>query len=279
MKSILVTGARGYIGSNLIEALNAKKEYRIFAPMRENGCDFTLKNWTQNIPVKESDVVVHLAQSRFYREFPDKADDIFDVNIRATFDLLNWSRTHAVKRFVFSSSGSVYKQEKRKILETDECCPNTMYAASKLCAEHLIRQYSKFFEVVIVRPFSVYGPGQTGNIIPAVIERVKNDEQITLAQDKGMFLTPIFISDCVRVIDKIIFSPLNNRELTVNLSGNDIVSLRDIVMRIAENLHLKPNIQNIPQEPKWLCGDNTLMCGFCRPDISLASGLETILNG
>ncbi|MCK4846043.1 MAG: NAD(P)-dependent oxidoreductase [Deltaproteobacteria bacterium] len=280
MKNILITGSKGHIGSNLVQALKAEGDCHIFEATRENGCDLEEKGWVNNIPDGHYDVVIDLAQSRRYRDFPEGNEDVFAVNIRSTFELLEWSRIRGVKRFVFASTGIVYEnQHGRKLNETDPCLPRSLYAASKLCAEHLIRQYADFFQVVIMRIFGVYGPSQSGNIIPSMIQRVRNGEEIYLAGNKGFFTTPIFISDCIKAISKVALDQLDTRELIFNLTGNEVLSLAEIVNIISKALNTKANIVVTEEEPQWVCGDNTLMRTFYRPEIPFALGLEKTLNG
>ena len=279
MKNILITGSNGYIGSYLVPKLKKKRGYCIFEAIRENGCNLAQDNWVKNIPRRNFDVIIHLAQSKQYRHFPQGAVDIFNVNVRATFELLEWGRLHGVKRFIFSSTGNVYPLQKRKVVETNPCIPGSMYAVSKLCAEHLIRQYSSFFEACILRIFSVYGPGQQDNLISNIIDRVKKNKSIVLTGNKGIVLTPLFISDCVGAIEKFICAHLINREFICNLAGDELISLAEIVSHITSMLQCKSQIRITNQRSLWLCADNTLMRKFYKPKTRINPGLRRAIYG
>ena len=98
MKKILLTGATGLIGNNLVKHLNS--EYQVYAITHNDivpGADFSL-NIDLSMPLDDSklpkgiDTIIHLAQSIHYKEFPKYSEDIFSVNTDSTFRLLNYAR-------------------------------------------------------------------------------------------------------------------------------------------------------------------------------------------
>ena len=99
-QNILITGSQGFIGKNLIRELNKQDAVNIFEASRKNGLNLSEKNWTKNLPEHEIDVVIHLAQSSNYRNFPSKADDIFKINVASTFELLEWCRKRKIKKIL-----------------------------------------------------------------------------------------------------------------------------------------------------------------------------------
>lgn len=284
---ILITGARGFIGRHLVSGLSQCCDAQIFAldikgeNKKENLCeslsaDMAIPGWTEIIP-GSMDVVVHLAQSLRYRDFPEGADDMVRININATFELLEWCRKNYVKKFIFSSTGNVYRPSKNLLGEDHPCEPATMYAATKLSAEHLAAQYRSFFYVQILRLFGVYGPGQTGMTISNVIERIRTGEEITLAQGAGLYFTPLYITDCVMMILKL----LNlDDSCLFNLSGNERINLGQVV-KIAElALNRQANINLTDNSPAYLQGNNSKICQALqvRPMIPFDEGMmQTIL--
>ena len=101
-KQILVTGASGFIGSNLIDHLISQKDLKIYGLSRTGiqfesnnyehiSVDMSVPDWTHFLPSR-LDVVIHLSQSYRYREFPNGAIDMVRINIDATAELLDWAR-------------------------------------------------------------------------------------------------------------------------------------------------------------------------------------------
>lgn len=267
MTNILITGSSGFIGTQLIKdllstdsniniyALTRNKNYKNKKNLTYINCDLTQSNFIEVLP-HNIDIVLHLAQSNNYRSFPDKVFDIFDINIVSTQRLLEWSRINLVKKFIFASSGNVYSRKDDLLSENDVCLPNDYYGKSKLIAELLIDSYKQYFSICILRIFGVYGPGQSGMTIPNIINKVRNNEIITLAKGKGLFFTPLYISDCIRMIQIIINDSLTNKFQIYNLAGSEIISLDQLVFIIATNTSINPKTENTNEEPTKLIGSS-----------------------
>src|SRR5689334_14237315 len=114
---LLVTGAHGFIGNHLIRELQNRHE--VFALARKLPPQSTSgpTRWIEqdlNRPLdyarlpQRVDAIIHLAQSEFYKQFPERADDIFNVNTNSTFQLLEYGRKSGAEHFVFTSTVGVY---------------------------------------------------------------------------------------------------------------------------------------------------------------------------
>ena len=108
------------------------------------------------------DAVVHLAQSDRYRDFPGGAPDIFAINVRATFELLEYALAAGASRFVFASTGGVYGYNYDRVLETHPVSPLNFYLSSKYAAELMIANYRALLDTVVVRRSSCTDPARTG---------------------------------------------------------------------------------------------------------------------
>jgi nucleoside-diphosphate-sugar epimerase len=246
MRKILVTGASGFIGRNLLPTIVEGDQARTLVAVSRRTppecppnihwveADLSGAGWTEQLPREDFDAVIHLAQSRHFREFPDRAVDIFNVNVKATVDLADWALRHGVKRFIFASTGSVYSPTEGTHHEDDRCAPETMYAASKLSAEMLLRPFSQFMDVLVLRLFCVYGPGQTDAMVPGVIQRFLRGEDITLAQGVGVRFTPIYVDDCSSVINQLLVSPRRFGYQVLNVAGLETINLKEVASLLEE---------------------------------------------
>jgi len=179
----LVTGAAGFIGSHLCEAL-VNKGVKIIGI--DNFDDYYAKNIKlRNIKkiekfILEADIldkeelerifkeynfigVYHLAAIAGVRNSIKHPYKYFKINIEGTHNLLDLCIKFGVKKFVFASSSSVFGNY--KYLPIDESHPKkpiSFYGASKLACEHWVNNYSLYKQLksVIIRPFTVYGPRQ-----------------------------------------------------------------------------------------------------------------------
>mgnify|MGYP001567788928 CR=1 FL=1 len=282
---ILVTGANGFIGQAFTRRLGTQSNVSLIGIVRgdvhglEAACqivkaDLSVRGWTEVVP-QGVDTVVHLAQSRRYRDFPNGASDMVALNVDATFELVQWASQHRVKRFIFASTGNVYAASRDFLVEESHCEPASMYAVTKLCGESLVRQYASHLEVVIVRLFGVYGPNQRGMLISNLIEQVEKKEEVCLAQGVGLYLTPLYIDDCVDMLCRLVTEgPLGS--VIYNLSGSEELSLAQIVSGIGSVMMQQPRLKNIEGEPLYLLGSNKKFArdfGFS-PRIAFEDGID-----
>ncbi len=192
-KVCLVTGGAGFIGSHLVDAL-LKRGYRVrvldnlsTGKMEHlNGAkgdvDFRKGDIRSASHVKKAvkgcDYVFHVGANRAVLRSVDNPVETNEVNVKGTLLLLMAARENKVKRFVFSSSSSVYGDtHKFPSVETDRPMPESPYAASKIMGEYYCYQFFKLYglSTVSLRYFNVFGPRQNPEsrysaVIPIFIE-------------------------------------------------------------------------------------------------------------
>lgn len=262
---ILITGINGFIGSFVGNLLAARHEvfgitrrpntFHFSSPVNLITADLSDPTFVDHLP-PNIDCVIHLAQSKEYRNFPAGAEDMRRINIDATCQLLDWSSRTGVKKFIFSSTANVYGEFCGPLNETHPTNPSSFYGATKLAAEHLVRQYQHFFDVHVLRLFTVYGPGQNKMLIPNIINNVKTGDEIFLAQKVGLKFTPIFIDDLVEIISKIISCPLVLDTCVLNVCGSEITTLNNVVNLVEKILGKASHTKFTDDEPSYFIGSN-----------------------
>lgn len=285
MSKILITGAAGFIGSRLVSTLRDKHElFALIRPKTQRG-KFAGVKWVEHDlsrPLDEArlpdrmDAIIHLAQSRYYRNFPEGSRDIFDVNIRSTFQLLEYARRVGVEHFLFASSGGVYGYSYEKFVEGDPVNPLNFYLSSKYTSELLIANYQPFFRTIVFRFFFVYGSGQKGMLISNLLNKVMKGELITIEGNPGLQINPIYIEDAVQVFERVL--NLTSSEL-FNIAGDEVVTITDLVTLMGEVSGKRPHVKyhTVPSGGD-LIGDNAHMKEVLGviPKVSLQNGLKEI---
>lgn len=260
---ILVVGASGFIGRHLISHLSAGQE--VFAIVRDRvrsgasdrvsfiEMDLSAPFNPSRLPAKV-DAVVHLAQANV--AFPQSAKELLMVNTIATQQLLDYAWRAGAHQFVLASTGDVYGPRFGSSKETDAVHPASYYAATKHAAELLAQAYSDYLQVCIMRLYQPYGPGQSKRLIPGLADRIRRKEAVTLNMDDRPHLTPIYVEDVTRAIERAIESSFAG---IVNIAGDRAVSVRELATEIGRVLEIEPIFEATGEQSSDFMGDNNLM--------------------
>lgn len=292
MKTILVTGAAGLVGRKVCGSLAGKGDavlgldrrgmfHHAPAPYERIPCDLTESSFTSCLP-DTIDVIIHLAQSERYRDFPDGALDVFRVNTQSTLELLDYGRKIGINQFVYASSGSIYGSGSAPLKENDPLPPPeefSLYQASKYAGELLLNAFNGLFQGVVLRPFFIYGPGQRDSmLIPRLITRVRDSQPITLDGDDGILINPVYVDDVTRVIERIVARNLSG---TINIGGPEVLSIRRIGEIIGTVLGIQPVFESHPRaQHPYIAGDITKLTELIGPPkTTFDAGVEKTVRG
>lgn len=249
---VLVTGATGFIGCHLIPRL-LTDGHEVEAVVRGEGAEVAdgatvvladLSRPVESGTLPDADAVIHLAQANV--PWPDAARELYAVNTRSTLDLLDHAARTGARVFVHASSGSVYGAGADVRREDDPDRADDFYARTKQHAEQLVHAYSDRLSTVVLRLFAPYGPGQSGRLVPALIDRVRNGKPVTLNEGGRPRLTPTYVDD---VVDAMIASLGVEGHVVANVAGDETVSIRELAELIG---------QAVDREPIFEDGDATV---------------------
>jgi UDP-glucose 4-epimerase len=232
---VLLTGASGFLGSVVLRQLVASGAEVVALHRPDTAVPEPIEGvrWvaqdlaaplTTDLP-GQIDAVLHLAQSRRYREFPDGAVDVQEVNATATVRLLDYCRKTKGDSFTYASSGAVYAAGPEPVREDDEPRPGNFYGASKLAGELAVEQFRGVLKAHSLRFFFIYGPGQRNMFIPGLLDRVRKEEAVTLAGSDGIHVNPVYVEDAAAAVVRTI--ELDGSH-TLNVAGPNRVSVREI---------------------------------------------------
>lgn len=265
MKKVLVTGADGFIGSHLTEAL-LESGYNVKAFVFYNSynswgwLDTFHKEKRSQIEVfsgdirdpngvyeamKDVDGVFHLAALIAIPFSYHSPDSYVDTNIKGTLNVLQAARRHDLERVIVTSTSEVYGTA--KYVPIDETHPfqgQSPYSATKIGADRLAESFFRSFNlpVTIVRPFNTYGPRQSARaVIPTIITQLlAGNDEIRLGS-----LTPSrdfnYVKDTVNGFIKIAQSE-NTIGEEINIATQKEISIGELadelVRQIAPNARI-----------------------------------------
>lgn len=220
-KRVLVSGADGFIGSHLVDALK-----KLGAQVKTLQGDILSTG-----PQKGFDVVFHLAALTDMKAALAAPQETFEVNVLGTLKLLEASADTG--KFVYISTLGVYGEPKHVPIDEDHPKhPIEPYAASKLAGEAAVEGFCRSHKVpyVIVRSFNVYGKGQRPDfVVPRLIDEVSNKSEVVVRNPKST-RDFIYIDD---LVEGLIAAALNGKDDVYNLGTGKETSIEKLAKTIA----------------------------------------------
>lgn len=273
---VVVTGAAGFIGSNLVDALigaghdavgidNLSTGERAFLADAEGSPRFEFHSLDLVDDaglltglVKGADAVVHLAANADVRfGWNDPRRDL-EQNVLATHNVLEAVRTGGVPRFLFSSTGSVYGET--TAIPTPEDCPfpvqTSLYGASKLAAEGLVAAYAEGpgLSSTVFRFVSIMGPRYThGHVVDFLRQFRQDPTRLVVLGDGTQRKSYLHVEDCIAaIISRLSETP---RFEVLNLGVDGFCTVRDSLGWICARAEVEPEISYTGGDRGWV-GDN-----------------------
>lgn len=235
MKTAVVTGSHGFIGSALVDALEANGvlvdcfDVKTGYPVDRNKYSRIERS------IKDSDIVFHL--SCLTQELAEENYELSTAtNVDDTAAIAALCGIHK-KRLIFTSSASVYGNQKGALSESSPTMPTSVYGIHKLAAEHFVRKLAP--DHAILRLSNVYGPGQTPDnpycgFIGKAFSSILADTPLTLFDDGMQTRDWTYIDDVVEAL--LYFSEKGELggQFTLNIANGTAFSVNQVAVQLAE---------------------------------------------
>lgn len=263
-KTFLVTGGAGFIGSHLVERL-ATDGHEVIC--MDNEFRGTFKNFPpsvlKKITIKKGDVrkmadwprrpkkidaLFHFAAINGTPNFYAIPDIVLDVNVRGTFNALEYAITHKIPHILFASSSETYgiperfpTPESERLVVPDVNNPRWSYGASKTMGEVLCVNYAKMhgFKCSIIRYNNLYGPrDQYGHVIPDLLKKIRKGNKFIVEGTGRETRSFCYIDDAIDAT--LIIARKQKVQIdTFNVGIDEETSIRDLIGHFEKILNKK----------------------------------------
>lgn len=243
-KKVLVTGHTGFLG----QALRIKLERQghiVVGCSTSTGQNLLHDDWYHGLPHIGYDYVFHTAAATFIPQAWEHPENFFALNVEGTRRVLDFCVEQ--KASLCYVSAYVYGTPQRlPINEGHPVYPDNPYGHSKFLGEQLCHFYCTYRHVplTIVRPFNIYGPGQSEHfVIPHIIKQLQatGEVELTTAQTRRDF---IYVDDVAQALIALLES--NGKGTVYNLGSGGSRSIRSVVEHIASLMGYSPTIRIVP---------------------------------
>ena len=271
-KTIVVTGANGFIGSKIIAYLSRNPKFKVFGwskgVNRIHGCDFSYININltdfqlveKNFSILKPDILIHCAAISQVDVCEQNPELCHQINVDVTAHLVCLSNRFG-SRIIHFSSDFVFDGKTEWVGESAIPASISKYGESKRNAELAVEKAANW---AIIRPVLVYGYSQSasrGNIFTWVLESVKEQKSISVVDDQ--FRTPTFVDDVVKLVGNLLERRGNG---FFHIGGADRLSVFEFAMKISHEAGFSsPLINKVESRsvdgtslrPKYSCFNNS----------------------
>jgi UDP-glucuronate 4-epimerase len=273
MKTVLVTGVAGFIGSNLVPTL-LEKGYRVvgvdnfddtydikfkesnIVPCIPNPNFILHRKDIRDLPAltaifeaEKPSYVVHLAAKADTRKAVDAPRTYVSVNIDGTLNILELCREYPVENLVIASSSSVYGNSSQVPFTEDQQAdrPISPYGATKRSVEHLAHTYRHNFgmNITCLRYFNAVGENNRPGMVPYIwTEKMLKEEEIEISGDGSRKRDYTYVGDIVIATILAMEKPLGFE--IINVGNNTPVSLNELLTIFEKVIGTKVRVKSRP---------------------------------
>lgn len=282
---VIVTGASGFIGHNMVKRLNSLNAQTLVIDRNQPAehfpnVEFEWADLRHLNRQYEADFLIHLAavtNAGYAEKYPLET---YETNVLGTVNLMDHVKIS--KRILFPSTALIYKASKDPISEVGDLDQSSTYAQSKSIGEEILKFYSRRNQIdhTVVRFFNVYGPGQLPMyIIPQILRQIVHENRVVV-RNGAVMRDMLFVEDCIDAVLKLALAPEAANDV-FNIGSGEIVSISDMAtqaIKVSDRTDVEYTDleENIDYSPTAIMADIEKVTNTIEwvPTVSLTEGLK-----
>lgn len=283
---VMIIGSGGYIGSHLLKFLRAKGiQVQGISSGNGTGIDPHTGILPDDFSIAPgTNVAIYLAQSPYYNMMPEMFSHLLNVNVVSAVKIAESARKAKIARLIYASTGNVYTPSFAPLSESSPLRRDNRYSLSKVHAEEALCLYKKDMDVTIMRIFGIYGPNQTGKLVPNLLNSVIQGKEISIQRNPedlndldGLKISLCYVEDAVEIISNLI---TQGGVSCINIAGDEAVSIRKMITLMGRHLKKKPAFKIADKCRRYdLIADITLLKRTLNPQFTpFEIGLEQTIG-
>lgn len=250
--TVLLTGATGFLGSHLLEAL-IHQGYSVVVLKRSTSnlwriehlagqyksYDVDVQSISKIFEHEIIDIVIHMAT--LYRKF-DNGNEVSDMlasNVTFPTEIVEVASRKGIKGFINTGTFFEYDCSRQPVDESTSIAPFNFYAKTKLALESILKTYSDKMMVNTFRLFSPYGEKDNQKLVPMIIQKALKGEVIELSeglQKIDLIYVKDIVSAYMKAVERISSGSFQSEYEVFNLGSGVPLSIRDIVSIVEQKL-------------------------------------------
>lgn len=285
---LLVFGSRGFLGKCVTRRAHlAGIDLREVSSSLGNGLDPETGLLQEGFDISsDTTAVVYLSQSPHSSEGAEGVAHALAVNTFAPLQVAAIAAKAGTARFIYISTGTVYAPSFAPLVESSPLRRDSLYALSKVHAEEALSLLRHRLSLTVVRPFALYGPGQTNRLVPKLAESIRQGRTVTLqpkasgqsdAEDGGLRISLCHVEDAA---DAILSLAANDAPTCVNLASPEALSIKEIAQHLGERMGKTPKFHVDAQSRAHdLVADTCLLSKCCSVDFRpFSEGVKSLFS-
>jgi len=262
---ILVTGATGFIGSNIMEYLMTKK-HSVVGTCRKmpekNVNNYILCDLAKEIPDIDADILIHTAGMDPINKNRELCfQDYFDNNVIATKNIIEYARNYGVKKIIYLATVSSFGEIENVLSENSPHNEPNDYGLTKYVAEKLIKDSGISYNILILP--GVVGNGCKDNWIMKTVKTLYADERYEYHNGEGLFNNILDVEDLCKFVEMLLIDEFKEAE-TYLLGTSEKIKVKDMIFFLKEHLQSKSEVicKNVENKSFYLDVDCAINAGF-----------------